>query len=372
MAVAVELLAPAVERLRGPVVIINGAPRGVAALVQTVRTHLPADAAVVCYQMDVYQAGRLETELAALGTSARIAVHADLWDLPAEFATALYPVPARGERELKLDLVDQAYQVLTADGQLLVLSEHEHDDFFPPLLKKFYGSFGSTKLERRGTTFWAKRGAERPRRRHEVKYQARFGAQGSLQFLTRPGVFTYGRLDDGARALLDELDPPAGARILDMGCGTGVAGVIGGLRAGPTGAVVFVDSNVRACELARLNANAHALPHFDVRPLKQFEGLDLGSFDVALANPPYYAQLAIARLFMEKGRQLLKPAGQFYLVTKQVNLLLPLLDAAYEELHVGERRGYQIVLAERPRRELRAGADSGYDFADVYETADED
>ena len=41
------------------------------------------------------------------------------------------------------------------------------------------------------------------------------------------------------------------------------------------------------------------------------------SFDVALANPPYYAGQSVARLFVERARALLKPGGRFYLVTKQ-------------------------------------------------------
>jgi len=60
----------------------------------------------------------------------------DLWDLPAEFATVIYPAAERGERELKIDVVDQAFQILKMHGQLLVLSPKESDAFFPPLVKK--------------------------------------------------------------------------------------------------------------------------------------------------------------------------------------------------------------------------------------------
>ncbi len=44
----------------------------------------------------------------------------DLWDLPADFGTAVY-MPARGgERELKIDMVEQAFHVLRPGSALAV------------------------------------------------------------------------------------------------------------------------------------------------------------------------------------------------------------------------------------------------------------
>ena len=61
----------------------------------------PGSAELVCYQMDLHQAGRVEDELRERNVPGRVVTTADLWDLPAEFQTALY-LPARGgERELQ-------------------------------------------------------------------------------------------------------------------------------------------------------------------------------------------------------------------------------------------------------------------------------
>ena len=63
----------------------------------------------------------------------------DLWDLPADFQTAVY-MPARGgERELKIDMIEQAFHVLRPGGALVVWSSYETDPFFPTLLKKVFG-----------------------------------------------------------------------------------------------------------------------------------------------------------------------------------------------------------------------------------------
>ena len=72
-------------------------------------------------------------------------------------------------------------------------------------------------------------------------------------------------------------------------------------------------------------------------------------FDLALANPPYYAQQAIAQLFVERAHDLLKPGGRFYLVTKQADPVEPLIRARFGPPVVLERRGYAILTAKRRR-----------------------
>jgi 16S rRNA (guanine1207-N2)-methyltransferase len=68
-----------------------------------------------------------------------------------------------------------------------------------------------------------------------------------------------------------------------------------------------------------------------------------GSFDVILANPPYYAGLSIAELFIERARQLLKPHGRFYLVSKQ--LLDSLVEPHFDKFDDVTHRGYKIYRA---------------------------
>jgi SAM-dependent methyltransferase len=95
----------------------------------------------------------------------------------------------------------------------------------------------------------------------------------SLSFVSRPGVFGYGRLDDGARALTDGMAVKPSDRILDLGCGIGAVGVIAGLRAGPNAHVTFADSNLRAVALAEQNARANGLASIGVHAAAQLEGL---------------------------------------------------------------------------------------------------
>lgn len=331
-----ELAGHLAAKLRPPFGIVLGSPAEVSDLTAA----LPAGA-VVCYQMDLFQATRLKQELAALGTQAQVHAGADLWDLPEPVQTLLYPVPLGGERALKLDMVEQAYHALTPHGTFIVLSPYERDEFFPRALKKVFGKV-HMPMGTRNAVFWCQREGDRPRRRHEIVFQVRVDEATSFRFVSRPGVFSYGKFDDGARALVETMEVHEGDRIVDIGCGAGTNGILAARRAGSTGFTALADSNLRAIALAELNARTIGVSAFETVASATLRELPRGSFDVVLANPPYYAQLSIAQLFIERGRAALKAGGRFFLVTKQPEGVYPLLAEAFGDVEAVERRGYVV------------------------------
>lgn len=345
------------KKVTPPVCVVLGSPRIAAELVARV-----GQPDTVCYQMDLHQAQRLNEELASLGVSAAVRVLPDLWDLPERFQTVLYPAPRRGERELKLDMVEQAHHILHSGGQLIVLSEHVPDSLFGPVLKKVFGKVGSAPHGDDGTTFRAVKRAERPRRRHEVIVQGRFEPIGSLRFVTRPGVFTYAQIDDGARALLDIVQVEGGMRVLDVGCGFGINGIVAGLRAGETTHVSFVDSNVRAVQLTELNAQQCGLANYQVVGSRLVDGLPSEPYHAVLANPPYFAHGEITRLFIQRGAALLHPEGSFYLVTKQPISTAPHMVEHFRHFEVLLHRGYHVFIAGQAAATLRPLPNSGDDW----------
>lgn len=311
-------------------------PRLVADLIQRL-----GSAAVVCYHMDLYPAEKLQAEF---GPDLRLVTTPDLWDLPVDFQTVLYPVPEGGERGLKIDLIEQAYHILRPRGNLVVLSPYDSESFFPAALRKVFGSVHVPPTEA-GTVLWCRREGDRPRRRHEVAFTARVAGGPPLRFLSRPGTFSYGQFDHGSRALVETMHIEPGDRVLDLGCGCGTNGIVASQHSGPTGHTTFVDSNVRAVALAEHNARANGLEQFQGVASSRAEGLPEGSFDVALANPPYYAQGTIAQLFIDRSRALLRPGGRLYLVTKQVRAVAPLVVEAFGDTEATMRRGYTILSA---------------------------
>src|SRR6266404_783704 len=222
------------SKLRPPLAVALGAPAEVAELLTDLEINQ-----TTCYQMDLYQADRLRTELSQRNLAAQVVASPDLWDLHPDFQTVLYPTPLGGDRGLKIDMVEQAFHVLRPRGVLMVLSPYEKDQLFPGLLKKVFGTVHVTSAVG-GSVFWCHREGDRPRRRHEVTFQARIGEGPSLRFLSRPGVSSYGRFDAGARALVETMQIEVGDRILDVGCGCGTNGIFAGQRSGPAGSVALM------------------------------------------------------------------------------------------------------------------------------------
>jgi 16S rRNA (guanine1207-N2)-methyltransferase len=149
------------------------------------------------------------------------------------------------------------------------------------------------------------------------------------------------------------MDIGPGERILDMGCGCGTNGIFAARQAGAGGSTL-VDSNVRAVALADHNARLNTLETFQTIASSDMRELPAGSFDVVLANPPYYAQGSIAQLFIEKAKELLRPGGRIYLVTKQADDVGPLMAENFGRTDVVERRGYNILAAQARERGRRA------------------
>src|SRR5262249_17032000 len=291
--------------------------------------------------VDLDPAGRIQEEL---GDRVKVETAADLWDLPASHQTLLYLPAQGGERELKIDMVEQAFHVLRSHGVLMVWSPYQEEELFPNLMKKVFGRVHSYPTDT-GTLLTSHRDGDRPRRRHEVAFQAKIGDGPSCRLLSRAGTFSYGRFDNGARALLEVAEIHEGDRVLDLGCGCGTNGVFAWQRCGPTGHVTFVDSNLRALALADHNAKANGVTNFDVVATPRVEGLPAASYDVLLVNPPYFAQSSIARVFAERGQELLKPDGRFYLVTRQPNETAQMIADTFGNVEAAECRGYVILSA---------------------------
>src|SRR3569623_743686 len=82
-----ELAGVLASRLKPPFGVVLGSPVEVAELV----ARLPEGDAT-CYQLDLHQSDRLLRELSDRGARAKVEARPDLWDLPADFQTLLYPV----------------------------------------------------------------------------------------------------------------------------------------------------------------------------------------------------------------------------------------------------------------------------------------
>jgi 16S rRNA (guanine1207-N2)-methyltransferase len=337
-----DLFAAVSHRVKPPVLVALGPPWPVANLVKALG--LP-EAEVTCAQFDLHQTDRVRECLAEVGAAAEVVAVADIWDLPQRFNTVIFPASAQSDREVKLDAVEQGYHVLAPGGLFLTLSEYEKDSAFAKLQKKVFGKCGETPASEEGMAFFSTKTDDSQRRRHEVKYHASVGEGRPMEFVSRPGTFSYGRFDNGSRAMLEVAEIHERDGVLDLGCGNGAVGCLAGAMAGPDGRVTFIDSSLRAMALAELNAKANGITSARFVTATRLQGLEENAFDVILANPPYYAKSEITRLFIEGARDLLRPGGRYYLVTKMPTAVMPLIFDTFGDCSVIENRGYSVVIS---------------------------
>lgn len=332
--------------IRGPLVILMGSPAEIGNLLSQIQAPN-----VLCLQLDLHQSRAVQAELNERGIQARVEVVKDFWDHQHGQATLLVMAQIRGERELKIDLIDQAFHSISPGGRIVVWCPGTDDTLYPELLKRFFGKTHAHIHGKDDLVLWAVRqdGDTRPRRRHELNFHAKVGTFPSQNFISRPGVFSYGKMDDGSRALAEIARIEPGDRVLDLGCGHGTLGVIAGLAAGPEGEIVFADSNARALDLAALNAANCGVAHYKTQLAAEAADLvPLGekSFDVILANPPYFAGGSIALKFVDLAARMLKPGGRFYLVTRQPDELAEAMSPHFQSFDAILNRGYTVLLVD--------------------------
>ena len=155
------------------------------------------------------------------------------------------------------------------------------------------------------------------------------------------------RVTADALLLADFAAGKPGRRIADLGCGTGVV-ALALLAADRASTAVGVELVPRLAELARRNAEVNALPLAVVEGdlLARHPELPAESFDLVVANPPYYAdgrrpplaERALARQelactldgVLAAARRLLRPRGEAALIlpAERIAELLVELDRA--------------------------------------------
>lgn len=133
-----------------------------------------------------------------------------------------------------------------------------------------------------------------------------------LRLVSGSGVFAQGRLDIGTSVLFRETEPPAGGRILDLGCGYGVIGLACAVAA-PAAVVTAVDVNRRAVLLA--TENAASLGVADRFTATTPDGVAAGAeFDEIWSNPPIRIGKAALHELLLTWLPRLAPGGRAVLV----------------------------------------------------------
>jgi 16S rRNA (guanine1207-N2)-methyltransferase len=302
------------------------------------------DATVTCTYLDQYRAHLAQDYWRDPPSNLNIECATDL--PPAEADIVALPFSAAGEAELTRDLLQAGHERLKIGGRLYASTNNPHDTWLREQASKLF-----RKIERReksdGALYIATK-TEPLKKLKNFACEFAFRDRGRLiRACSRPGVFSHRHLDTGARRLMDAMELKPADRVLDIGCGSGAV-ALAAASCGPSIVVHAVDSNARAIECTQRGASLNALTNIttELNAFGRYAGA--GTFDIALANPPYYSSFRIAEHFLTAARHALRVGGGILVVTKTPDWYAENCGRWYHDVAIVEQKGYFLVQAVRP------------------------
>ncbi|HBL44510.1 methyltransferase [Gimesia sp.] len=167
-------------------------------------------------------------------------------------------------------------------------------------------------------------------------------------FETTPELFSPKGLDRGTEAMLSTVTFASGERVLDLGCGCGVVGILAAKIVGAEN-VVMTDVDGEAVRISKTNAERNAAAGVTVLQSDGFRDHQETDFDWILSNPPYHEDFSVAKNFIMKGFNRLKIGGKLVMVTRRRLWYQKKLTSIFGGTEVHEIDGYFVFHAEKRR-----------------------
>ena len=175
----------------------------------------------------------------------------------------------------------------------------------------------------------------------------------TFRVCSRPGVFSWDRLDEGTRQLLDVMSIGPRDSVLDLGCGYGILG-LAAAKLAPDVLVTLIDADINALNASRCTAGINAIANYQVLASDVTSAVSDQEFDVVLANLPFHlahrTDYGIAKQFVWGAFSVLRPNGRCLLVA---NRFLPyegiIQNVFGNVVVVQESRQYKVLSATRNR-----------------------
>ena len=321
---------------------------------------------VTCHTLDIYHRHAIEKVWHAKAVCTPHLPEGP-WDV-VKFKTG----PKLMSGELSLDLLQEIHRLLTKEDKT---AEAKGDATFLSREKdwrhRFVLDFVGRERDRNDLLDKIRNDPTRVRD-FSSKWFASVPGGAKLEFTSFPGCFCHRRLDEGGLALAEVVTKDLaaegdlgsrgmnaasplnkGIRLLDMGCGCGLVGLLiadaarRGARSLPEGksplSLVMVDSHSRAVEAAEINAKAFGLEAEVILADGGTPARMDGTFDVFVGNPPYYSDYRIADVFLETAARALRPGGVCYTVCKNPAGLEPVQLRHFPKVYVLKRRNYAVL-----------------------------
>ena len=258
-----------------------------------------------------------------------------------------------GTAERDLETLEQLFDAPEGlPRQFLIAAEEPNETF----LKRFRKHCTSVTVQRKDTVTLIKGTLAKPlpteeRAHRAATFEVSLKGHDPITLTTLPGCFCHRRADMGGLALTEvvaeHISFDRNDHVMDMGCGCGMNGILLAtafpekqLR------IDYQDSNRCAYDSAKENLQRY--PHHS-NLLFSADGMGkAGSYDLFLANPPYFGDWRIAEFFIETAAKLLKRGAILAFVSKRECKPLEMMEkAGFDQLGTFSRRGYTVLLMTR-------------------------
>lgn len=136
-----------------------------------------------------------------------------------------------------------------------------------------------------------------------------------FHFLTDNGVFSKGGLDFGSRLLLETIPlEEVGGKILDVGCGYGVFGIVIGKLTNAH--IDMVDVNLRALHLTERNVKENHINNINVFESDCYKNIT-EKYSSIITNPPIRAGKEIVYDIVMNAKNYLEKNGKLFIVIRK-------------------------------------------------------
>jgi 16S rRNA (guanine1207-N2)-methyltransferase len=170
---------------------------------------------------------------------------------------------------------------------------------------------------------------------------------GDSSWLSRPGIFSWDRVDDGSALLARHIPDDLAGSVADFGCGWGY--LARQMLQPAVTRLDLIDAEHLALDAARANI---------VDPRASFHWLDLtreavpATYDTIVCNPPFHTGRAstpsLGQAIIEAAARALRPGGRFYMVANRGLPYEPMLKRSFASFEtLADNNKFRVTRAVR-------------------------